>query len=168
MFALITMMSGMLVAPLWPAYGEAASRGHMDWVRRTLGRSTLIVLALTSAASIVLLLMARTLIQWWVGSRIHPPLWLLVGLAIWTVVASCGDAIGMFLNGVELMRFEVITASIFGVVCVTAKVFFVRHFGIVGVPWATLASHSLFIALPCAVYIPYFFRRLKRETAAVQ
>ena len=70
MFGLITMMSGMLVAPLWPAYSEAISRGHMDWVRRTLVRSLLLVLVLTSTASMILLVMGHTLIHWWVGSRI--------------------------------------------------------------------------------------------------
>jgi len=156
------MMSGMLVAPLWPAYSEAASRGHMDWVLRTLIRSLLIVLGWTSAASIMLLLMGRTLIYWWVGSTIRSPFPLLLGLAIWTVVSSCGDAIGMFLNGMELLRFEVVTASIFGVVCVLTKIYFVRHFGVAGVPWATLIAHTIFIVVPCAIYVPRFFRQLHR------
>jgi len=54
MFGLIAMMSSMLIAPLWPAYGEAISRGHMKWVRHTLKTSLLLVLGATSAASITL------------------------------------------------------------------------------------------------------------------
>jgi len=166
MFALITMMSGMLVAPLWPAYSEAVSRGHIAWVRHTLGRSLLIVLVLTSTASIILLLMAHRLIHWWVGSSIHPPVLLLAGLAIWTVTACCGDALAMFLNGGELMQFQVVIATIFGIACVLTKVFFVRHLGIIGVPWATFISYSFLIALPCAIYVPRVFRRLDCRTVA--
>ncbi len=168
MFALITMMSGMLVAPLWPAYSEAISRGHIAWVRHTLGRSLLIVLALTSTASITLLLMAPRLIHWWVGPRIHPPIVLLTGLAIWTVTACCGDALAMFMNGGELMRFQVVIATIFGIVCVITKVFFVRHLGIIGVPWATFISYSFLIVFPCAVYVPRFFRRLDDRAVALR
>ena len=167
MFALITMMSGMLVAPLWPAYSEAVSRGHMDWVRRTLGRSLLLVLVLTSTASITLLILAHRLIYWWVGSRIHPPFLLLLGLAIWTIVGCCGDAIAIFMNGAELMRLQVGTAVIFGAACIITKILFVGHLGITGVPWATLTAYGLLVALPCAFYIPRFFRQLKPGAATL-
>jgi O-antigen/teichoic acid export membrane protein len=160
MFAMITMMSGMLVAPLWPAYGEAISRGHIGWVRHTLQKSLLIVLGATSAASFVILLLSHWLIQWWVGSRIHPPLFLLVGLAIWTVLSCCGDALAAFMNGAGVIRFQMITASFFGIGCLTTKMFLVQRFGIIGVPWATIAAYSLLTVLPCSLYIPSFVRRL--------
>src|SRR5271170_1232273 len=58
MFALITMMSGMLVAPLWPAYGEAISRGDIGWVRHTLRTSLIVVASASFAASCTLLLLS--------------------------------------------------------------------------------------------------------------
>jgi O-antigen/teichoic acid export membrane protein len=167
MFALITMMSGMLVAPLWPAYGEAISRGHIRWVRHTLRSSLLMVLGATSVASCILLLFSHRLIYWWVGSRIHPSFLLLLGLAIWTVIGCCGDALAMFMNGAGIVRFQVVVASIFGIVCVTTKVLFVHHFGIVGIPWATISAYVMFTALPCALYIPFFIRRLSAATAVL-
>ena len=160
MFALVTMMSSMLVAPLWPAYGEAISRGHIEWVRHTLRRSLLIVLGATSAASCFLLLFSHQLIHLWVGNRIHPPFFLLLGLAIWTVIGCCGDALAMFMNGGEVIKFQVIIASIFGMGCLATKVFFVHRLGIVGVPWATISAYLLLNALPCALYVPFFLRRL--------
>lgn len=167
MFGLIAMMSGMLIAPLWPAYGEAISRGHMKWVRHTLKTSLLLVLGATSAASFTMLLLSHRLIHWWVGSRIHPPFFLLLGLAIWTVIGCCGDALASFLNGASVIRFQVIVASIFGMVCVITKVVFVHRFGITGVPWATITAYLLLSALPCALYIPSYIRRLGTGTAAV-
>nr|WP_255550898.1 oligosaccharide flippase family protein [Granulicella sp. dw_53] len=159
-FALITMTSGMLVSPLWPAYGEAISRGDLTWVRRTLRISLLAVLCATSTASCLVLFLSHRLIQWWVGPSVHPQPMLLLGFALWTVIASCGDALAMFMNGGEVIRFQVIVASIFGIGCVTTKVFFVHHFGIVGVPWATIAAYTVLSALPSAFYIPLFIRRM--------
>ncbi len=159
MFALITMMSGMLVAPLWPAYSEAISRGHIGWARHTLRRSLLIVLGATSAASCVMLLLSHKLLHWWVGSRVHPPFFLLLGLAIWTVMGCCGDAFAIFLNGASVVRFQVIVASTFAIACVTAKVFAVHRFGISSIPWATFVTYVLFAAMP---YI-WNIRRLTRE-----
>ena len=168
MFGLIAMMSSMLIAPLWPAYGEAISRGHMKWVRHTLKTSLLLVLGATSAASITLLLLSHRLLHWWVGSRIHPPFFLLLGLAIWTVIGCCGDALASFLNGASVIRFQVIVASIFGIGCVITKVAFVHHFGIIGVPWATISAYLLLNALPCALYIPSYLRRLGTGTSDLQ
>jgi len=161
MFALIVMMSGMLVAPLWPAYGEAISRGHIHWVRHSLRKTLLIVLGATSAASFVLLLLSRSLIHWWVGSRIHPPFLLLLGMAVWTVLNCCGDAIAVFLNGAAIIRFQVIVASIFAVVCMTTKILFIRHFGASGIPWAAVMAYLLIAAIPYFLYIPRLLDRLE-------
>jgi O-antigen/teichoic acid export membrane protein len=159
MFAVVTMISAMLVAPLWPAYGEAISRGHFDWVRKTLRKSLLLVFGATSTASLLLLILAPTLLHWWVGSRIHPSFVLLAGLAVWTVIGCCGDALAMFMNGAEIIRFQMVVASIFGIACLAVKVLFVRHFGITGVPWATIVTYLSLNVLPCAVYIPLFVHR---------
>jgi len=164
MFGLIAMMSGMLIAPLWPAYGEAISRGHMKWVRHTLKTSLLPVLGATSAASFTLLCLSHRLIHWWVGSRIHPPFFLLLGLAIWTVIGCCGDALASFLNGAAVIRFQVIVASTFGVVCVTAKIFFIHRYEVTGVPWAAIITYLLFAALPFIIYVPRLIDRMDTQT----
>ena len=160
MFALLTMMSGMLVAPLWPAYGEAISRGDMPWVRRTLGRSLLIVLVLASTISAALLIASPKLIYWWVGHRIHPPFILLLGLATWSIIDCCGGALASFLNGASVVKFQVVVAAIFGAGCLALKIFLIRRFGIVGVPWATILAYSLLCIVPFAVYVPRLINRM--------
>jgi O-antigen/teichoic acid export membrane protein len=160
MFALIAMMSNMLVAPLWPAYGEAISRGHIHWVQTTLKRSLLLVAVASSIASGILLLLSQRLIHLWVGSRIHPSMALLIGLSVWTVIACCGDALAMFLNGAEIVRLQVIVATVFGLGCVVTKIAFVHYFGIVGVPWSTIFAYLLLNAIPYCIAVPRMLRRL--------
>lgn len=166
MFALVTMMSGILVAPLWPAYGEAISRGDMMWVRRTLSRSLLLVLVASCAASALLLLLAPQLLYWWVGSHIHPPFFLLLGLAIWSVIECCGTALAMFLNGAAAVRFQIYISITFGIVCLPLKILFVRHFGLEGTPWATIGSYMLIEALPWAFFVPHVLRSLESNCLA--
>jgi len=166
LFALITMMSGMLVTPLWPAYGEAISRGDLVWVRRTLRRSLLLVLGASCAASSLLLLLAPTVIHWWIGSRIHPPFFLLLGLAIWSVIECCGTALAMFLNGSAAVRFQIYISITFGIVCIALKVFLVKHLGLIGVPWATIASYLLIEALPWMFFVPRALRNLESKSLA--
>lgn len=152
LFSLLTMMIAMFVTPLWPAYGEAISRGDTAWVRRTLYRSLFIVLLVTSAAALILFFASRELIHWWAGPGINPPLLLLAGLAIWTVMESCGSALAAFLNGSGFLHLQILVASIFGVTCIVAKVYLARRFGSVGLPWATIVTWGLINFLPLMFY----------------
>jgi O-antigen/teichoic acid export membrane protein len=161
MFGLITMISSMLITPLWPAYGESISRGDMAWVRRTLRASLFAVLTISSMISASLLFLSSRLIHWWVGSRIHPSFVLLLGLAIWTVFNCCGDALSSFLNGASVIRLQVIVASIFGIGCLMAKIVFIRRYGVAGIPWAAIVSYAGLVALPYGFYLPRIVHRMQ-------
>jgi O-antigen/teichoic acid export membrane protein len=164
MFALIAMLSGMFVAPLWPAYGEAISRGDMLWVRRTLRKSLLTVLSLGSVASFLLLIFSRQLIALWVGGRVHPSFVLLLGFAVWTVVNCCGDALGAFLNGATAIRVQVLIAAISGMACLSTKIVCVHHFGISSMPWATTTAFLAFGAIPYLLMIPSILKKVSKRT----
>ena len=167
MFALTGILLATLVAPLWPAYSEAISRNHLAWVRRTLARSLLIVLLVSLTASSFLLVFARKLIYWWVGSRIHPPFMLLLGLAIWSVIECCSFTLGAFLNGAAAVRFQIGVSVTFGVVCVAMKVLLTRHFGLVAVPWSTIASCFLIQVIPWVFFIPRFLDNMESKSNSI-
>lgn len=167
MFSLITMLSAMLIAPLWPAYGEAISRGDNRWVRRAFSRSLLLVFGSATLASGILFLVSKRLIFAWVGPRISPPTILLEGLAIWTVIDACGNTLAMFMNGASIVRFQIIVASSFGAACLAAKLFLIPRFGISAVPWSTIATYLLVNTLPTSIYLFPVLRygQLKRPTS---
>ena len=167
MFAVISMVVLMVVTPLWPAYGEAISRGDMAWVRRTLARSLLAVLGFAGLAAATLFFLALRLILWWVGPRIHPPALLLAGLALWTVMDCCGNTLSMFLNGAAIMRAQLIVASLFGVACLAVKIYLTRRFGVAAVPWATLLTYVAVVAIPYAMYVPRALKHLHRAANEV-
>ena len=160
MFSLISLMVAMLVTPLWPAYGEAISRGDIPWVRRTLGRSLVLVLGFAAVASITTLLIAHRLLGWWIGPHFSPPFVLLLGLALWTIVECCGSTLSMFLNGASIMRFQIVVASIFGLACLGLKIYLTGRFGIVAVPWATLLTYVSIVGVSCAIYVPRALQHL--------
>jgi O-antigen/teichoic acid export membrane protein len=159
MFSLISVIVAMMVSPLWPAYGEAISRGDMAWVRRTLTGSLLLVFGGTCVASGVLFIVSRRLILWWVGPHITPPTLLLLGLAVWTVLDCCGNTLAMFMNGATIMRFQIIVASAFGITCLATKLLLVHKYGIAAVPWATIGTYVLISAIPGTIYVLRFFKR---------
>ena len=165
-FALIGVLLATLVAPFWPAYGEAISRRDIAWVRHTLRRSLLIVFVLSFIASSLLLLLAPKLIYWWVGSRIHPPFMLLLGLAVLSIIECCSFTLGAFLNGAAAIRFQIGVSVCFGIVCVVLKVVLTRRFGFVAVPWSTILSCVLVQVFPWAFFIPRFLKHLESKSQA--
>lgn len=169
LFGFISMIVAMLVGPLWPAYGEAISRGDMGWVRKTLKGSLLLVFVSVLAATSLLLLLAPKIIRLWVGLTVHPPFILLLGLAVWTVMDCCGNTLAMFLNGASIMRFQIILATLFSIVCIGTKIFFTHSYGIIGVPWATIVAYGVVIAGPCVFYVPRVLTRLHvtRQTISI-
>lgn len=164
MFSLIAVVTLILVTPLWPAYGEAVSRGDMTWVRRTLSRTLFCVFVLTSVISAALILLSKQILLLWVGPSIHPRFMLILGLAVWAVLQCVSGTLQSFLNGASIMRFQIGTHCAFGVACLVAKVWSVRHYGIVGITWATVITYGLFIILPNVLYVP---RLLERMTAKI-
>jgi O-antigen/teichoic acid export membrane protein len=165
MFAVIATIVTMLMMPLWPAYGEAISRGDMHWVRQTLARTLLGVFAFTTIVSAAILLFSNKLLLWWVGPSIHPPFLLMLGLAVWAVLSNCGSTLAMFLNGAGIVKFQVITASVFGIGCLFVKIFLTHLYGVAGVPWATIITYIFFSALPFAWYVPRLLKRINLQTA---
>ena len=167
-FSLITVLTSVLVAPLWPAYGEAIARGDMDWVHRTLTRTLIIVFSMTVAVSFALVLLAPRLLLLWVGPGIHPSLLLMFGLAALTVVQSLSGTMQAFLNGAGAMRFQATIHGVFLFACLGLKLWLVRRYGAAGVPWATVTTYTLLIVVPSALYMPGVLRRLKRHPELMQ
>ena len=161
MFALISMMSAMLVTPLWPAYGEAVSRGDFPWIRHTLRRSLLGVFAGSAIAATVVFLLSHRILLFWVGGRVKPSFGLLLALAIWAVIDCCGYALSMYFNGASVIRYQIIVASVFGIGCLTTKIILIRKFGIAALPWSTIITYSLLNALPASFFVGRSLRGLE-------
>jgi O-antigen/teichoic acid export membrane protein len=152
LFSIIPMVLAMVLAPLWPAYGEATARGDTAWVNHTFKRSFALAVGLATITSAFLVLVGGPLIRLWVNGAVVPSLLLLVGLGAWQVVQAGGNAIAMLLNGTSVIKFQVIIAAATGIAAIIAKIFMVKAIGVSGAVWATTACFMIFSG------IPLFFR----------
>jgi O-antigen/teichoic acid export membrane protein len=162
LFAFIGVLVAMLIAPLWPAYGEALTRGDVPWVKRTLSRTLVLTLVLTGIPAVTLVVFGRSLIHIWVGDTVNPSASLLVGLAVWTLLGGLASTVSIFLNGANILRFQAVCAVLLAVGALALKVVFARAWGVAGVPWALVLSTTVFVALPMVVYVPFLLGRMTR------
>ncbi|MFL5618857.1 MAG: lipopolysaccharide biosynthesis protein [Gemmatimonadaceae bacterium] len=163
LFDMVVLVCSFLLAPLWPAYGEAIARGDHRWAKRMLTRSLTGTLIGTSIASLCIVLGAGAFLRIWAGGAVHPPMILLVGFGIWTVLNCCGSAVAMFLNGVSAIRFQAVCAVAMGVSALTLKIVFARQFGLPGIIWGTIIAYSVCTAIPIAFYLPRLLLELGRH-----
>jgi O-antigen/teichoic acid export membrane protein len=154
LFSLVSMCLAMVLAPLWPAYGEAIARGDSAWVRKTLKRTMLYALGLSSVASVLLVLLGPALLGWWVGNVVTPPLQLMLALAVWKVIEAVSGALAMFLNGARVIVFQLLVATSTAVLAFGLKLALVPTMGIAGAVWATVIAYILFAVVPYSVLLP--------------
>jgi O-antigen/teichoic acid export membrane protein len=112
LFMLIPSMLSFVIAPLWPAYGEAITRKDVAWVLKIFKRSLLLSFSISLPLSLFLMVFGGRLIQFWVGSEIQPDIILLTGLGLWVILLSLGGPISIFLNGTNVIGFQIVSASL--------------------------------------------------------
>jgi O-antigen/teichoic acid export membrane protein len=164
MFSTVSLLIGMMLAPLWPAYGEAIARGDTKWVYHTLKRSMVIALSVTACSSLLLVTFGHGLLEAWVGDSVNPPFALLAALGVWKVLEVGGSTFSHFLNGANLLRTQAILAVAMATSAILLKVFLIPLLGIVGVVVGTIISYVAFVALPWLLLTPGVLSRMTRES----
>jgi O-antigen/teichoic acid export membrane protein len=161
MFNYILLFMGMVLFPLWPAYTEAITRGDTHWVKKTFLKSMLWSLLLVSLPSIFFTIFGVQILHLWVGPEITPSFSLLLGLGLWTILGSVGTAVGMLFNAANILRFQIVCASLMSIGALLAKILLSHTIGLSGIIWGTIIAHSLFFWLPCVFYIPKLLSRMQ-------
>lgn len=165
LFSIVTVMVSFFLLPLWPAYGEAISRGDIHWVRRAVYRSTAITIAFNGAAGFLLLCFGRWIIRHWVGDVIDPSFWLLLPFAIYLVVVGMHGPLSMLLNGMQIIRFQLICWGLMAVTNLIFSILLTYRVGVAGVMYGTSISTFFFLVLPEAWYTQRLLSRSSASTS---
>lgn len=166
LFLIPTTLVTLAVLPLWPAYREAIVRGDAPWVVHTLRRSLQLVLAIAVPSSIVLVAFGIPLTRYWVGTTVRPSFILILGVGIWTVMGGVGNALAMILNGAQVIRFQVITASMMASTNIALSILLTQRIGVAGVVWGTIIAYAVCTLLPLSLYMPRLLRRIQTRALA--
>src|SRR6185369_1044092 len=148
LFEGVLMVIGLAFSPLWPAYGEAKARGDFMWIKKTLKRSMLTTFLLVVSAAILLICFYKPLLAIWIGGKHIFPIELVVLYAAWMIFKGLGGTYAMFLNGIHVLRPQIIIALIFTVVSIVLKIWFTYTLGLNGLLIALILSFVVTTVLP--------------------
>jgi O-antigen/teichoic acid export membrane protein len=130
------LLLNVTLAPLWPAYGEAAARRDIVWIKRTFVRSVWASLVIVGGTSVIVAVLGRTVILLWTGRpEVVPTLPLLIACCTWAVVSAWNRACSMLLNGLGRMTGQAIYGVVLPVIAVALSFRYGRIIGTVGVVW---------------------------------
>ena len=160
LFMIPTLLVGFALAPLWPAYREALSRGDVLWIRRTFRRSLRLSLSVAGLVSAALVVLGIPLISIWVGTSVQPTFGFVLVIGIWTTMSAVGTAVAMFLNGAQVVRFQVVSAVLMATANVLLSVVLTYRIGVAGVVWGSVIAYTVFTLIPMAIYLPRIIARL--------
>jgi O-antigen/teichoic acid export membrane protein len=150
LFLLANSIAAMFLAPLWPAYGEALARGDLKWVKLTVYRSLSYSALIFGPLALGLATFGKRIVHAWVGPQIQPTYALLLGMAVWTIVTVVGNAAGMFLCGINVMKLQVAVMVPTGIANLLLKLVMVKAFGLPGVSWGAALAAILALGLVAA------------------
>lgn len=167
LFSFLPMLMGLIFVPLWPAYGEAIARGDRFWVSTALRRSILGATFGSVAFSTLLFLFGTSIIKIWVGEHIKPSYLLLSGIGIQTIVSTVAMPLSVFLNGANIMRFQVILGIIVAIVSLTMKIILTNVIGLAAIPWSTGISQAVFWVIPVLYALPRLFNNIHPNNLSV-
>lgn len=148
LFMIAPMIWGFMMAPLWPAYGEAIARGDRKWVAETLNSAMKRGVVLVGLASLFLIIWGKQIVRVWAGNEVVPSTGMLVGLALWATATGMGGALAMFLNGAHIVKFQVICATLVAILSLSLSFSGGRIFGSTGVVFGTVIAQVVASIIP--------------------
>ncbi|MDR3011438.1 MAG: hypothetical protein LBV59_26190 [Sphingobacterium sp.] len=136
-FSIITMLSGIVMAPLWTAFGEAYRIEDHTWIKSTIKKMQMLVLGLGILACIMAV-SSRFAYKLWLGMEIDSPILLSWVLALYTVLNAFRTIYIYYLNGLGIISLQVILVVVVGILNIPLGIFFGHWIGLAGVVLATL------------------------------
>jgi O-antigen/teichoic acid export membrane protein len=150
---LSTLLTGTYLTALWPAYGEAASRGDWAWIRTTHVRTLKLVSTGTALLGVAFAVLAPFVIRAWAGPAARADWPLYAWIAASFTIRAWTDVHAIFLNGVDRLRPQAYSALVHGFVTLVLSILGARYWGPTGVAAAGFFGF-LFVSawwLPLAV-----------------
>lgn len=143
LFQFVTQPLATVNAPLWSAYSDARARGDRQFIRQTLFRSMMLTLAVATLSVLLISIFSEWLISYWTDGTIEVPRPFMYTFAVLVIFESCGNAFAMFLNGMHIVRQQVIVVILFCFLTLPLKIIGISYLGLIVIPLTTVTVYAL-------------------------
>lgn len=131
-FSLTMMIFTVIGVPFWSATTDAYERGDIDWIKKSMKRLHMILIAIFFTL-VLMVAVANFVYRIWVGSEIVVPMSLTIGMALYLLIVITSLCYSYFLNGFGYLRLQLITTIISAIIYIPLAITLGHRFGTTGI-----------------------------------
>ena len=159
LFLMVPMIFSLLLTPLWPAYREALANGDMQWVKQIFLKSMRWALLISIPSALALVIIGGKIIELWVGHETIPSNALLIGCGIWLVFTPIGNTLAVFLNGLQLIKIQLVVATSSGIMNIILSIWLIKIMGVAGAVFGSVMAYFICTLVPYLFIIQNMLRK---------
>lgn len=153
LFSGITILHGLIIAPLWSGYTDAFVKRDFNWIKKTIKIMNLLMFPIILGTMIIIISVNEIIIIWF-KSAINVPSSLAVMMGIYIIISTWNNIYAYFLNGIGLIKPQVYTAFVGGLINIPLSIYLALIIGVKGVILGTIVSLSFFAIIgPYQTYL---------------
>lgn len=147
--ATIFAMYQLFISPMWPAFGEAISRGDTKWAGDVFIKGIYILLACSTLVAIIYFYYGELLIKLWTNGNITPSFSLVFGFCLYIIMSSVGGMVSAIMSTTKMLRSLAIIYTLASVISIALKITFINYYqSSSGAVWANVVSYTFIFIIP--------------------
>lgn len=141
-FNLLIIAYTIIIAPMWNAYTDAATKGDWNWVLKNFNR-TLLIWSASVFGSIIMLLISSYFYHCWVGEKVKVPFTVSLCTLIYVCMFNLNNCATYLINGLNKIRVQTITSILITVSYIIITLFITGKYNIEGIILTMAASYAV-------------------------
>jgi O-antigen/teichoic acid export membrane protein len=145
---LISGITIMIAAPLWTANADALVKKQYEWVYRTTIKMSKILLLLSAIAGIVLIILIRPFMSFWLDETLDFSLLMVTGMVLMQITLSFVTSYFMVLNSMNKVKIQILLFLVYTPIVTFLKFYLGSIYGMDIIPWIGVIGYILMIVIP--------------------
>jgi O-antigen/teichoic acid export membrane protein len=152
-YSLLLVFFIMITTPMWSSYTDAFLKKDFTWIKKVI-KSQEIIFCLMIFICIMMFVVSDFIFSIWVGDLIFISTLLSISWITFVIIRSYNMIYSNFLNGINLLKVQVIVAIFISFLNVPLSIFLAKYVGM-GPPGVILATAFSFLIDTCFKKIQY-------------
>lgn len=159
LFSFVSIIHGIIIAPLWSGYTDAYAKGDILWIKKILRKMNLLMIPII-LITLILTIFAKDIINIWIGPSIRVSQLLLLCMGVYMTISAWSNTYAYCINGIGKVNIQMATATIAGLINIPLSIYFAKEcsLGVTGVVIGTICSLMIFAVIG-PIQIHYFFKK---------
>lgn len=161
-FGVITMISVIVMTPLWPAITDANAKKDYSWIKKTVSKFEKISF-LVFLLGLVMLLFSERVYAMWVGSKVQVPFSLSLVLCFYTCLNTYRTIFCYYANGVGKIKIQLLLIVLSGLLNIPLAILLGRALGLPGV----ILSTTILCIICCVIEIVQYKKLITNKAVGI-